>query len=249
MAVNYQNKIVTNGLVLCLDAADKKSYPGSGTVWADRSGRGNNGTLTNGPTFSSANGGSIVFDGTNDYINCGTTLGNFGTSNFTINFFFKTSTSLFPRTFISKSIGDSPTIDYGWLIDNGSNSSNLGFAIATANGSWGISGSYSTQTLGATINNGIWQMATLVADRSQANVNIYLNSTNQSLQSYAGGSSFSTVGNVNNDKILSIGSESDIAVSPFHISSNISQVQIYNRALTPQEITQNFNATRGRFAI
>ena len=68
MACNYQGKIVTNGLVLCLDAADKKSYPGTGTTWLDRSGNGNNGILTNGPTFSSDNGGSIVVDGVNDYI-------------------------------------------------------------------------------------------------------------------------------------------------------------------------------------
>jgi hypothetical protein len=57
-----------NGLVLCLDAGNTKSYPGSGTTWTDLTGRGNNGTLTNGPTYSSANGGSLVFDGTNDYV-------------------------------------------------------------------------------------------------------------------------------------------------------------------------------------
>jgi hypothetical protein len=69
MAVQYANgKIVTNGLVLALDAADRNSYSGSGTSWTDLSGNGNNGTLTNGPTYSSANGGSIVFDGGNDYI-------------------------------------------------------------------------------------------------------------------------------------------------------------------------------------
>ena len=60
---------MTNGLVLSLDAANPKSYPGSGTTWNDLAGS-NNGTLTNGPTFSSANGGSIVFDGVNDYVLC-----------------------------------------------------------------------------------------------------------------------------------------------------------------------------------
>jgi hypothetical protein len=68
MAIAYNAKIVTSGLVLALDAANAKSYPGSGTAWTDLSGRGNSGTLTNGPTYSSANSGSIVFDGTNDYI-------------------------------------------------------------------------------------------------------------------------------------------------------------------------------------
>ena len=66
MGVTYNPKIVTDGLVLALDAANVKSYPGSGTTWTDMSGNGNNVTLTNGPTFSSDNGGSIVFDGVND---------------------------------------------------------------------------------------------------------------------------------------------------------------------------------------
>ena len=68
MATKYSPKIITNGLVLSLDAANNKSYPRSGTTWSDLSGNSNTGTLTNGPTFSSANGGSIVFDGVDDYI-------------------------------------------------------------------------------------------------------------------------------------------------------------------------------------
>jgi hypothetical protein len=67
MAVSYSPNISKDGLVLCLDAANKASYPGSGTVWRDLAGS-NNGTLTNDPTFNSDNGGSIVFDGVDDYI-------------------------------------------------------------------------------------------------------------------------------------------------------------------------------------
>ena len=59
----WPTDIVTNGLVLFLDANNTNSYPGSGTSWYDLSGNGNTGTLTNGPTFSSVNGGTIVFDG------------------------------------------------------------------------------------------------------------------------------------------------------------------------------------------
>jgi hypothetical protein len=68
MAFNYSPKIVTDGLVLYLDAANTRSYPGSGTTWTDLSRSGNNGSLINGPTFNSGNGGSIVFDGSNDYV-------------------------------------------------------------------------------------------------------------------------------------------------------------------------------------
>ena len=66
MGVSLRKPIVTDGLVLCLDVANTKSYPGSGTTWTDTIG-GNVGTLTNGPTFNSANGGYIAFDGTDDY--------------------------------------------------------------------------------------------------------------------------------------------------------------------------------------
>jgi len=68
MATEGGPKIVTDGLVLHLDAANPKSYPGSGTVWKDLSGNGNDGTLVNGPMFDNGNNGSIVFDGVNDYI-------------------------------------------------------------------------------------------------------------------------------------------------------------------------------------
>jgi len=65
LAIFYNPAIVRDGLVLCLDAANRKSYPGSGTTWTDLSGRGNTGTLTNGPTYSSSNGGSLGFDQVN----------------------------------------------------------------------------------------------------------------------------------------------------------------------------------------
>jgi hypothetical protein len=64
MATIGGSNIVTSGLILSLDAANSRSYPGSGTTWSDLSGNGNTGTLTNGPTFSN---NSLVFDGTNDY--------------------------------------------------------------------------------------------------------------------------------------------------------------------------------------
>ena len=72
MSTKYSLQIVTSGLVLALDAANKVSYIGSGTDWYNLSGASNNGTLTNGPTFNAANMGSIVFDGVDDYVSNGT---------------------------------------------------------------------------------------------------------------------------------------------------------------------------------
>ncbi len=67
MTYFHSPRIPTDGLVLALDAANTKSYTGSGTTWSDLSGNGNNGTLTNGPTFDSDNGGSLDFNGVGDY--------------------------------------------------------------------------------------------------------------------------------------------------------------------------------------
>ena len=67
MSVKNRNSIVTDGLVFYVDAGNANSYAGSGTTWSDLVGS-NDGTLTNGPTYSSDNGGSIVFDGSNDYV-------------------------------------------------------------------------------------------------------------------------------------------------------------------------------------
>ena len=74
MSTRYNPSIIRDSFALYVDAANTKSYPGSGTAWKDISGKGNDGTLTNGPTFSSDYGGKFNFDNTNDYVDCGNVL-------------------------------------------------------------------------------------------------------------------------------------------------------------------------------
>ena len=95
MGISYNPKIVTNGLILNLDAGNKKSYSGSGSVWYDLSGNNNNTVLTNGPTFSNTNSGNIVFDGIDDYVNIPYNASkiSFPNDNATICVWFKSSTS------------------------------------------------------------------------------------------------------------------------------------------------------------
>ena len=80
MGLGHSPRIVTDGLVLCLDAANARSYPGTGTTWTDRSASGYSGTLTNGPTFSTDGGGCFVFDGSNDESNTTTYLPAYGSN-------------------------------------------------------------------------------------------------------------------------------------------------------------------------
>jgi len=107
--------IITNGLVLALDAANTKSYPGSGTTWRDLSGNNNSGSLVNGPTFNNANGGSIVFDGVDDYV----TLGNpslLDILNFTICAWAKSNTFTNYQNIIFK--GNTSTGQYGIALNS-----------------------------------------------------------------------------------------------------------------------------------
>jgi len=80
MAFANGSRIVTDGLVLALDASDRNSFVSGSTIWNDLSGNGNNGTLVNGPTFDSGSGGSIVFNRSTQYGPIGTTGFPFGTS-------------------------------------------------------------------------------------------------------------------------------------------------------------------------
>ncbi len=84
----WPNQLHTANLVLYLDAAKTSSYPGTGTTWTDLSTSSNNATLNNGPTFDSANGGSIVTDGSNDFIQTSAEMFN-PNSDFSVSFFVK----------------------------------------------------------------------------------------------------------------------------------------------------------------
>jgi hypothetical protein len=234
MACNYQSKIVTNGLVLCLDAADKKSYPGSGTTWFDRSGNGKNGTLTNGPTFNSANGGAIVFDGVDDYTSSNAVLLN--NADFSVSFWIKyQDTLLADRGLIT-------TWSTSWQ----------GFGIGTY-ATFGQIRSWASDGAGGGMN---WGSLSAIQNKWTNLVLTYnFFNPNKTQRGYIDGvfKNSESYGNSITHSTLQISrggqtSSSQLSLYPY-TNSLISNISIYNRALSPQEITQNFNATRGRFGI
>jgi hypothetical protein len=233
MAFNYSPKIVTDGLVLYLDAANTRSYPGSGTTWSDLSRGGNNGTLTNGPTFNSGNGGSIVFDGSNDYVatNLGTLRSLTGTRS-TLNIWFRTINSS-ARQVLLADWDSSGAQETARLEVSGFNisSNRVGGTIN------GVSNSTPVQST-TSIQNNTWYWVTILYNGT--NTQLYLNGQlEQSLVTTERGSD--STGNV------VIGRAGNF--NAFYWNGNIAQIQIYNRALSATEILQNYNATKTRFGL
>jgi hypothetical protein len=232
--------IIDDGLVLYLDAGNSASYSGSGITWTDLSGNDNTGTLTNGPTYSSANGGSIVFDGVNDYVsftsNCYNIPLNGTITELTIDVWVYWNS--FPLNSIDEIVS--------WW-ETGTQTYSDGFlgVTCTANGGgtntnpmirfgddWANTGSSFTASTDV---NKWWN---IVAVKTSNNAYVYKNS----ILSATKGSSLSWGFN----NVLNIGRQHGAGE---YINARIPNIKLYNRALSPQEIAQNFNALRSRYSI
>ena len=213
--------VVQSGLVLNLDAGVSSSYGGSGTTWTDLSGNGNTGTLQNGVGYNGSNGGSLSFDGSNQYVETNYTPGNISSQ--TISCWIN-KTNLQYSYILAKS-----TLYYGFeiyptVIYVNINNEQYGQVSYNTNG---------------------WQNIVFTYDGNQTGnsnrLKIYFNGNIQTL-TFTGTIPSST--NVSN--VIQIGRR---WWSTAFSQGNISQVSIYNRALSAAEIKQNFNALRGRYGL
>lgn len=232
MSFNNGPTVITNGLVLALDAGDRNSYNSGSTTWFDLTGV-NNGTLTNGPTFNTGSGGSIVFDGVDDYVNMGNVLP-LGTSNFTCNFWFRTPTGI-DGYLISKKNAGYTTNTAGFGIFKDTSGGRLRITLSDG-------ASVATPFLGTTdVGTNTWLNCCVVINRTSGLCTNYLNSVADTPQNIAG-----VTGNINNSANLIIASGFD---SWAQFDGQIATTQIYNRALSADEVLQNYNATKGRFGL
>jgi hypothetical protein len=243
MAFANGPKIVTDGLVLSLDAADRNSYPGSGTAWNDLAGS-NNGTLTNGPTFNSANGGSIVLDGVDDYISLGITPTNLriGTGDFTINTWVKLTTQTINpgdasyRFIIGNKNAGAAASGYSLVWNNQFNK----FLLATANNST-YSQVFSTNTWASLYD--VWANVVMIRQNGSTNNGcFYINNIYEPIASAL------TILDVTSNTDMNMGNTSDL-YNPYWTKITYGTTQIYNKALTTSEVQQNFNALRKRFGL
>ncbi len=224
MGTSYNPTIVTDGLVLCLDAANKRSYPGTGTTWSDLKGS-NNGTLTNGPTFDTGNGGSIVFDGSDDRVDLSTGfLDVSANQGLTISTWIKTtdsSSNIF-------SYNTSGVSDFFFRVE--SNALKLQWTTYA-----GKSSTATTATGTSNIADGDWHL--LVGTRDSTGV----------FRVYVDGVLEGTSSSSPQSGALSASSAS-LCSSLTSSSRSCSLFYSHVRELTADEIRQNYEATVGRYS-
>lgn len=222
MGLAHSPSIVTSGLVCCFDAGNPRSYPGSGTTIKDVSGNGNPGTLTNGPTYSSSNGGVLVFDGVDDFV-VSPSPGSY--SNYTFMFFCKWNAgTTYDRLFGLSNFGTYTILS----------PSNVGFHYNP------VGGSPPSVTLssGVNIGYGVWCHIAVTVDASGNLVTIYINGAMQNATTTMPSQNFA--GN------FYLGAQNTgglVANCTFGVFS------LYNSVLTADQVRQNFNALRGRYGI
>jgi hypothetical protein len=218
--------IVTNGLVLWLDAANPKSYASGSTTWNDISRGGNNGTLVNGPTFNTGSGGSIVFDGTNDYVNCGNST-TFNISQHSICFwFYPKQSSIREIIYKAATAASSPGPYEVYQYNN-----NIAYRLNNTS-------SPSTTQIGTvplTLNR--WHHISATYDN--VTMKTYINSILDINTSFATTLATTT-------GALNIGAYTD---GGYPMLANLASVQVYNRTLSAQEVLQNYNSLKSRFGL
>jgi hypothetical protein len=240
MGIAYNSRIITDGLVLCLDAGNRRSYPGSGTEWRDLSGNNNNGTLTS-VTYESGNNGSLLFNDANDtvLIPHATNLNFSGT--FTVSAWIKVNS--FNTSSIYNIISKKPSFNNtqkGWSCQYDFRTTGV-LQFRNNNGTV-LNDSTPTSTIDNTsLLNQTTRWANSVWVISGTNIFFYING-NQRQNSTATFTDTDTTTPIYIGK--TVGSVGDPS-----LFMNLSNITLYNRALTATEVAQNFAALRGRYGI
>jgi len=215
--------VVTTGLQLYLDAGNASSYSGSGTAWNDLSGNSRNGTLTNGPTYSSDNGGSIVFDGSNDYVQCSGSL------------------TVTAATFVT------------WIRRNGNQGQYDGILFSRGTNVTGMNLQVSNQvayTWNDAVNTYSWQSGLTIPDATWCMIAVSVTST--AATAYLCQTSGTTTATNTVSHASSVINDIKIAwdeAAARYFNGRIAIAQLYNIALSAGQIAQNFEADRGRFGV
>jgi len=229
MSVKNRNSIVTDGLVFYVDAGNEDSYAGSGTTWSDLVGS-DDGTFSATPTTDSANGGSIVFDGTDDTVSF-TEFSTSGLSSFTLDVWVYIDDDQSDGTVIGQ-WGDPSSRSFLIWWDVGV-TANFRFIVQNPSAQNTI-----TSESDDNANNNDWNHVVATFD-SASQIKLYVNNVLTDAPSHA-----STPFTLRTTSGFEIGDDSS---DSRWLDGKVSSAKIYNRVLSASEVTQNYNALKNRF--
>jgi hypothetical protein len=240
--VEGSRNIVTNNLILCLDAANTRSYPTTGTTWFDLSKSIQNSTLVNNPTFDSGNGGSILLNGTGDYIEVISDGKNsiFEVQDFTIDiWYYYTQNGLYEILWSYNAPLPWPTVPYY----------SQHFRTVTEAGY--VDALFVGYNLGGVYNYKLSTIGIPVVNRDSWNHLVWTRNSNGQLRVYCNGNTIitddSVIGNISYyNRPIWIGVSDFVSALT---TGRFAEVKFYNRALSQTEVLQNYNVTRNRFGI
>jgi hypothetical protein len=236
MSVKGGPNTVTSGLVLELDAGNIKSYQSGSTTWYDKSGFANNGTLINGVGYTSSFNGSLVFDGTDDYVTGSNNISISQSQPFTLEFWGNLSsyTNLYPCLCQIKT-----DTTYSFIVLATQNSTYDGISFGSTD-TW-----IKLRNAGNQLLTNTWYQIVISYNGSGAgtlsNYKMYINTQEQTLTTSGGFINLSQINNIGNIENASRGSD--------NWNGRITIFKLYNKALSPQEVLQNYNATKTRFGL
>lgn len=225
--------LVSNGLVMSLDAGNQRSYAGSGTTWTDLTGNNHNATLASGVGYTSTDGGAITFDGALTHYASVGFLGNFFNQG-TISFWMKPAPITNHLNPFTTNYNGGAVTNAGIRFEEHSSGGSV-FDVIIGNDA-GTATTTSYLSSGLTTN---WVNVVLVWDKTNNNITGYMNNE----------SKFSGISQTNWPTVLpdvTIGEGYSATVGRLW-NGSISAVQIYNRALSPSEVQQNYSALSGRY--
>jgi len=244
----YQLDPTGSGPVLYLDAGNISSYPGTGTTWTDLSGNNNNGTLINSPAFDSGNGGSIVFNGTNNYMRLGSPNVSLAPSEVTMLFWIYNNypgyyLGVFQRDTVTGAALNTPLPWTGWMqVGYGSAGGTNNFFII--NGVKAVANRLSRYVYDNPLDRPIYSSSNLGYFPGPGSQNFCFQlqssiSVSNTITNYT----WSDLGN----RLVGVPNYS-LAYSKY-LNGNISQIQIYNRALSNTECLRNYDSTKARYGL
>jgi hypothetical protein len=228
MANHQGPRIITDSLLLALDAANARSYTFGSTAWADLSGNGNSGSLINGPAYNNTNIGSLYFNGINSYVNAKNTT----TLDFTLECWINTTTSSLAGGFAYQG---TPLM---WA-STGSYGLTNSFTLSILNNRASFYTAYPSANINgtSTITTGNWVHIVAARSGNTGRKSLYINGVLE-----ASGSDTTNI--LNAYPSITIGGD---GISKFY-NGNIASAKVYSRVLSAAEVLQNYNALYPRFA-